>query len=88
MFRYFFAILIFILVARISFHYLAQTPLPEGNIRIEGTISSPPLTYERKQRIEVERYKIYVPSYPQLSYGDRVVVEGVAKDGVLGKEVS
>lgn len=83
--RYFLWILVLILGLRIVLFYTFQKSLNDGRLRITGTIRSESLLFERKQRIELEGYKVYLPLYPAVSYGDSVVVEGDASEGIIRK---
>jgi competence protein ComEC len=73
-------VLFFLLGLRIFFYFSTQENLPEGYLKITGVIKSEPLIFERQQRISMEGYTIYLPLYPALGYGDRIVVEGKAED--------
>jgi len=48
-------------------------------IRITTTITSEPIKYDTGQSVKVGGLATYFPLYPQISYGDRVIVEGKVK---------
>ena len=68
----------FILVSLIIFRYITTQPnLPQGKkVRITGKVSSEPTRYERSQGFKLSGLQIYLPLYPEINYGDIVVVEG------------
>jgi ComEC/Rec2-related protein len=49
---------------------------PGQDVRVSGHISSEPIPYETSQRIIVADTRVYLPAYPEVSYGDYVVIEG------------
>lgn len=52
-------------------------------IRITTRVSSEPIRYENSQRINLESLVFYLPKYPEISYGDMVIVEGTVDAGKL-----
>ena len=52
-------------------------------IRITGRVMSEPIVYSNRQSLKLNNLKMYLPPFPEISYGDRVVVEGVAGEGEL-----
>lgn len=76
--------LILLLIIRFSFYFYPQEELPEGaKVRITERIISEPLRFENYQYIRLKGYKINLPEYPEINYGDTVVIEGiVATDGI------
>jgi ComEC/Rec2-related protein len=68
------------LVLRFYFFFSAPKLFSSGdNIRISATIRSEPLKYENSQYVRLYGLKVYLPSYPVISYGDKVVVEGMVE---------
>lgn len=45
-------------------------------VRITSVIYSDPVKYEKSQYIKLHGLQIYLPLFPQIYYGDRVVIEG------------
>lgn len=77
--------LVFSLVFRIIF---SKPEYLEGKkIRITSTVREEPIKYSFFQKISLKGLKVYLPKYPEISYGDKVVVEGVVKEGKLEKGV-
>lgn len=83
--RYFIAILIFVVVTRIIVHYSFIEPLPGGEVEITGVIHQEPSVYDDSQRIVLERYVVYLPLYPTVSYGDTITIRGVSDEGKIKK---
>ncbi|MBU0572409.1 ComEC/Rec2 family competence protein [Patescibacteria group bacterium] len=52
-------------------------------IKISTKVSSEPIKYDTSQRLILVGLKIYLPNYPEIGYGDKVVVEGIVRDGKL-----
>jgi len=52
-------------------------------IKITTKVSSEPIKYDTSQRLILVGLKTYLPNYPEISYGDKVVVEGTVGDGKL-----
>src|SRR5688572_3144128 len=46
-------------------------------LRITTTVSNQPIRYETSQYLKLAGLKTYLPVYPEIGYGDKVVVEGV-----------
>ncbi len=67
--------LIFLLVARIV------TTSPEyshgDKVRITSKVDSEPIRYQQSQRISLAGLFTYLPKYPEINYGDTVVVTGL-----------
>jgi competence protein ComEC len=52
-------------------------------IRITAKVSSEPILYSNSQYLKLSGYKIYLPLYPRIYYGDRIIVEGTIEEGKL-----
>ena len=83
--RYLLWLILFILLCvRVIYFYKNQPSYPKGTkIRISSRISSEPIRYSSSQYLKLQGFKIYLPSYPEVYYGDKVVVDGTVKDGEL-----
>jgi len=44
---------------------------------------SEPVAYEYSQRVYIQGFKIYIPKYPEVNYGDYLSVEGMVEDKEL-----
>lgn len=76
-----FAVLFIAVLFRAVFY---QSPIPEGTqVRITTTVLSDPIKYDNSQYFKVVGTKIYLPLFPEINYGDRIIVEGEVKVGVL-----
>jgi len=81
----FWGVLVFSLVLRIIF---SKPEYLEGKkIRITSVVREEPIKYSYFQKISLKGLKVYLPKYPEITYGDKVVVEGVVKEGKLEKAV-
>ena len=80
--RYVFWIFLIILVfVRII---TTQPDFSDGDrVRISTKVSSEPIRYDTSQRLILFGLKTYLPNYPEINYGDKVVVEGIVDDGKL-----
>ena len=72
-----FLLLITLLVVRVYFSFTKPIPYKQGNrVRITSRVTSEPIRYETSQYLELDNLKINLPLYPEISYGDSVVIEG------------
>lgn len=69
------------------YHYLTgKNIIPDGTkIRISSRVSSEPVQYSDSRYLKLSGYKIYLPLYPKINYGDRIVVEGISEGDKLKK---
>lgn len=52
-------------------------------IRITSKVYGEPIIYDREQYLKLQGLQIYLPKYPEISYGDNVVVTGQVNDKKL-----
>ena len=79
----FWGTLVLLVIIRI---FSVSTNYPEGKrIRITTRVRGQPTRYRHYQKINFRDLKIYLPLYPEISYGDKIVVEGIIKEGKLEK---
>lgn len=80
--RFFFWLSIILLI---FFRYLSSRPVyHDGDkIRISARVTSEPVRYSDRQYLRLLALKIYLPKYPEIYYGDRVVIEGRVENGKL-----
>jgi competence protein ComEC len=73
------------LILLVMFRYFSIKPkYSEGDmVRISDTVAGEPIRYETTQRVLVGGLKVYLPLYPEINYGDKIVVEGRVEDGGL-----
>lgn len=83
--RYLLWLLLFVLLSVRAFLYIKSIPgYPDGTvIRINNTVTSEPLRFENSQYLRIKGYKTYLPRYPEVNYGDNLVVEGTVWNGKL-----
>jgi len=52
-------------------------------VRVSATVLTEPIRYETSQYLKVTGLKIYLPLFPEISYGDKIVVEGIVENRSL-----
>jgi competence protein ComEC len=52
-------------------------------IRITSKIYSEPIVFEIQQYLKIQGLKVYLPKYPEITYGDRIILEGTVRNGKL-----
>ncbi len=52
-------------------------------VRITTTVFSDPIRYSTSQYLKVAELRTYLPLFPEISYGDKIVVEGTVGSGKL-----
>jgi competence protein ComEC len=74
-----------ILVILIVFRYFSTRPVYKNgdNVRITTTIYSDPIDYPTSQSVKIAGLKVSLPLFPEVYYGDRVIVSGIVSDGKL-----
>lgn len=79
-----FLVILFLLGLRFYFFLTIPKPFMEGDtIRISARLGSEAVRYETKQYLKLEGLKVYLPLYPEVNYGDYVVIEGVVRGDSL-----
>ena len=70
------------LILIITFRYFYTKPnYKDGDIlKITTRVYSEPITYEDSQFVTIQGLKTYLPKYPEVSYGDKIVIKGVVKE--------
>jgi competence protein ComEC len=74
-----------LLILLIVFRYFTTRPFYKNGdtVRITATVFSDPVRYPNSQGIKIAGITFYLPAFPEVSYGDRVVVEGIIDGGKL-----
>jgi competence protein ComEC len=74
-----------VLVLLVFVRYFSTKPgYPDGQfLRITGTVRQEPSRFSYHQRISLAGLKFYLPKYPEIYYGDRIIVQGVVQKGEL-----
>jgi competence protein ComEC len=74
-----------LLILLIVFRYFTTRPVYKNGdtVRITATVFSDPISYPTSQRLKVAGITVYLPAFPEVSYGDGVVVEGIIDAGKL-----
>ena len=75
---------IILTLAVVARQTVSTSQLEDGQmVRITGRVSLEPIRYETSQSINILGLRAFVPLYPEVNYGDMVVVEGVVEEGRL-----
>jgi len=79
----------FLLITAFIIRYFTTRPLyKEGQrVRISAILRQEPLRFSYYQKINLAGLKIYLPKFPEIYYGDELVVEGVIGKGELANAV-
>ncbi|OGM19494.1 hypothetical protein A2686_01880 [Candidatus Woesebacteria bacterium RIFCSPHIGHO2_01_FULL_38_10] len=76
-------ILLVLLALRIFFFYQTRPSFPDGTkLRVSSKVTSEPIRYPSSQYIKVSGFFLYLPLYPEIFYGDFIMVEGEVENGV------
>lgn len=79
-------LLIFLLLSLLVFfrYQITRPDFSEGQrVRISKKVLQEPVRYDNSQYLKLYGLKIYLPTFPEIYYGDFVVIEGVIDDGRL-----
>lgn len=68
-----------VLVAIFTVRFVYTRPIyKDGDtIRITAKVSSQPVRYSDSQYLKLLGLKMYLPTFPEVNYGDKVIIEGV-----------
>ena len=78
--KIFWILFIGLVVLRVIFVNLIQQKYPNGTIlKITDRVRSEPIQYDYSQRISIQGFKFYLPKYPEIYYGDEIVVKGLVE---------
>ena len=74
-----------ILLSLIVFRYFTTRPVYKNGdtVQITATVYSDPVSYPGSQSIKLAGLRVYLPPFPEVNYGDRVVVTGIVDSGKL-----
>lgn len=79
---FYFFLLAIVVTRVVSFNH----GYPEGQfIRVNGRVLNDPIVYETKRFVKINRLGSYIDLFPEVGYGDRVVMEGVVAGNKLQK---
>lgn len=73
------------LILLIILRYFSAKPVYKNGdrVRITSVVYSDPITYETSQYLKISGLKIYLPKFPEVSYGNKIVVEGIVEKDKL-----
>lgn len=76
-----------VLILAVVFRYFFTKPIYINGqkIRVTTTVMSEPIKYANSQGLKVVGLTAYLPLIPEINYGDKIIIEGVVKDGQLDK---
>lgn len=76
-----------LLLILIFVRYFTTRPVYKDGDMVEITTSalSDPINYPAGQYLKIAGLKVYLPLFPEISYGDKIVVRGLVKNGKLEK---
>lgn len=79
----------FFLVLSIVFRYFSTRPVyKEGDhVRVTTQILSDPKSFGKYQFFSACGLKVYLPAFPQIYYGDKIILEGIVGDDTNGREL-
>jgi competence protein ComEC len=67
-----------LLILRIFLYFSEIPKFPDGSkVRISAKVASEPVEYSDSLYLRLMGYKVYLPLYPRIYYGDRIIVEGI-----------
>lgn len=74
-----------LLIVLLLIRYQTTRPTYEDGdrVRISTRVSSEPIKYSHSQYLKLKGLKVYVPLYPEIGYGDQVIVEGIVDEEEL-----
>jgi len=75
----------FFLVALIVFRYFSTRPVYQNgdSVRITTIVFSDPVVYGNYQTFNAAELKVTLPAFPEVYYGDKVVIEGIVGEEKL-----
>jgi len=73
------------LILLIFIRFVSTQPTYKNNdlVRITSKVYSEPIVYDRDQFLKVQGLNFYLPKNPEITYGDKIVVEGIVENKKL-----
>ena len=73
------------LIFLVIFRYFTTRPVYQNGqrLRVTGTVNLEPTIYSYQQKITLEGLKFFLPKYPEIYYGDKIIVQGTVNNGEL-----
>ncbi|KKR11179.1 MAG: internalization-related competence protein ComEC/Rec2 protein [Candidatus Woesebacteria bacterium GW2011_GWA1_39_21] len=69
---------------RIFFYFSNLPKYVNGTkLRITTRVLSEAIIYSTSQYLKLMGYKLYLPLYPRIYYGDKVIIEGIVEDQII-----
>jgi len=78
-----------VLISLVFIRYFSTKPayVDGQKIRIEGVVRQEPSRFSYQQKVSLAGINIYLPKYPEIYYGDKVILEGTVQKGQLENAV-
>lgn len=79
-----------IIILLIFLRFYSTRPVYKNGdfVKITSKVYSEPIVYDRQQYLKLQGLKIYLPKYPEINYGDKIVVTGqVEKDKLVSPKL-
>ena len=78
-----------VIILLVLFRYFSSLPSYKTGqkLRITSKVLVEPIQYDDSQYIKLVGIRFYLPKYPEVNYGDNVIVEGIIEDGKLKNPV-
>ncbi|KKP46912.1 MAG: ComEC/Rec2-related protein [Candidatus Woesebacteria bacterium GW2011_GWA1_33_30] len=75
----FLSISFIVLTLLISLRFFSTQPVYKNGdfVRITSRVYTEPIIYDKQQYLKLQGLKIYLPKYPEITYGDRIIIQGV-----------
>lgn len=69
---------LFVIILLIIFRFFIKLPVyKDGDIvKITSRVYSEPIVFDRQQYLTLQGLKFYLPKYPEITYGDNIIVKG------------
>lgn len=76
-----------LLILLVGIRFLSSRPVYNNNdkIRVSGTVYSDPIKYTGNQAVKIAGLTAYIPLFPEVYYGDGVILDGYVMGGKLDK---
>lgn len=80
-------LILFTFICLLFFRFISTQPKYKNGdfVRITSKVYNEPLIFSDKQYLKLQGLKVYLPKYPEITYGDKVIVEGTVNNEKLIK---
>ncbi|MDP1760070.1 MAG: ComEC/Rec2 family competence protein, partial [Candidatus Woesebacteria bacterium] len=76
---------LFIILLLIFLRFYSTRPVFKNGdtVRITTKVLTEPIVYTKSQYLKLNGLKVYLPKYPEITYGDNIVIQGAVNDDKL-----